>query len=171
MVVFNRLFLTSLAAITALASATSDGESFSLEQRSGRVHVTDVSMKQLYTCNGGDKNEGQRWGIVSQDRAEGYFRDAKTKTGKSGYPKPFGNAGKVMKFPSGCAKDVWELPLLPNEPPFNGRPFDFNQKKENNDPGQIRVYYTKDLKFCGIGAKRTANKQERGNNPHNCATN
>ncbi|VUC24333.1 unnamed protein product [Clonostachys rosea] len=156
MVAFNSLLLTLLPVITALASPMSDEESFSLEQRAGRQ----------YTCKGGDNNDGQLWGVVSQDRAEGYFREAKTNTGKSGYPKPFGNAGKVMKFPSGCGEDVWELPLL-----ANGNRFDFNQKKENNDPGQIRVYYTKDLKFCGIGAKKTANKQERGNNPHNCSTN
>lgn len=98
---------------------------------------------------------------MSYDRAVGYFRDAKTNTGASGYPKPFDNRGNVMKFASGCKTDVWELPLL-----ASGKPYDYKKKKgDDNKPGPIRVYYTKNLKFCAIGAKE---KPDGTGNPHNC---
>lgn len=100
------------------------------------------------------------FGTVSQDKAIGYFRQAKTKPGKSGYPAPFSNIGKPMKFASGCNKDVWELPVL-----ANGKPYDYNKKKDQAPPGEMRVFYTKDLKFCGIGSKE---KRGGTGNPTNC---
>ncbi|KAL6852244.1 hypothetical protein ACO1O0_006785 [Amphichorda felina] len=144
--------LTLLAATVAVASPTPlPNEDYSLETRGG----------QVYVCRAGDDNKGQLYGQVRQDRAIGYFREAKTKTGKSGYPKPFSNNGKVMKFPSGCKKDVWELPVL-----ASGLPYDYNSKKGGvNNPGEMRVYYTKDLKYCGIGGKKNVGGT---GNPHNC---
>ncbi|KND86394.1 hypothetical protein TOPH_08971 [Tolypocladium ophioglossoides CBS 100239] len=143
--------LTLLAATAAVASpAPVPNQDFSLAARAG----------QFYVCKAGKDNDGQLYGDISQDKAIGYFRDAKTNSGSSGYPKPFDNKGGVMKFAKGCGKDVWELPVL-----ANGKPYDYNKKKEGNSPGPMRVYYTKDLKFCAIGAKQ--NPDGKGN-PHNC---
>ncbi|PHH92183.1 hypothetical protein CDD83_8569 [Cordyceps sp. RAO-2017] len=151
MVAYNFL-LTLLAAAVAIASpAPMPNEDSPLEARAG----------QVYVCRSGAQNNGQVYGEIRQDRAIGYFRDAKTHQGQSGYPKPFDNKGKVMKFPKGCGKDVWELPVL-----ANGRPYAYKDKKGNNNrPGPIRVYYTKGLKFCAIGGK--LNPDGTGN-PHNC---
>ncbi|KAJ3543940.1 hypothetical protein NM208_g3312 [Fusarium decemcellulare] len=145
--------LTLLAATVALASpAPIPNDDSSLEARAG----------QVYICRAGDDNKGQLYGEIGQDKAIGFFRDAKTKTGLSGYPKKFGNEGNVMKFASGCTKDnVWELPVL-----ANGKPYAFDKKKDGNSPGTMRVYYTKDLKFCAIGGKKNPNGT---GNPHNCA--
>ncbi|KAK7744767.1 hypothetical protein SLS62_010070 [Diatrype stigma] len=152
-------FLTVFAAAAAAMPAVTPNESFSaLEARAG----------QVYTCRVGANNDGALLGEVSQDRAIGYLRAAGTKTGTaSGYPKKFGNAGSVLKFASGCTStNVWELPVL-----ANNKPFDINKKINKgkalaNDPGPMRVYYTDKLKFCGIGTK--SNKDNSGN-PHNCA--
>ncbi|KAK2594627.1 hypothetical protein QQS21_007664 [Conoideocrella luteorostrata] len=146
--------LTLLAATAALATPApiNDGE-LTLEARAG----------QKYICQGGKDNKGENYGEVSYDKAVGFFRDAKTNTGASGYPKKFDNVGNVMKFKKGCKKNVWELPLN-----SNGKPYDYKKKKAGNSPGPIRVYYTKNLKFCGIGAKEHK-KDVRPNNPHNCA--
>ncbi|KAL8412914.1 hypothetical protein RB596_009457 [Gaeumannomyces avenae] len=66
-----------------------------------------------------------------------------------------------MKFPSGCGSDVWELPVLKS-----GKPYDYKSKKgDSNLPGPMRVYYTKDLKFCAIGAKLNP---DGSGDPHNC---
>ncbi|KAI8278397.1 hypothetical protein K4K59_009234 [Colletotrichum sp. SAR11_240] len=146
-------FLGLLAASVAIASPVPNpDEEFSLEARAG----------QVYICKAGANNDGVLYGEISQDKAIGFFRDAKTKTGTgSGYPKPFGNQGNVMKFASGCGSDVWELPVLKS-----GKPYDYNAKKgSSNSPGPMRVYYTKDLKFCGIGGKL---KPDGTGNPHNC---
>ncbi|KAF4822941.1 hypothetical protein CGCTS75_v010542 [Colletotrichum tropicale] len=136
-------FLGLLAASVAIASPVPNpDEEFSLEAP-------------------GANNDGVLYGEISQDKAIGFFRDAKTSTGASGYPKPFGNQGNVMKFASGCGSDVWELPVLKS-----GKPYDYKSKKgTSNNPGPMRVYYTKDLKFCGIGGKLKPNGT---GNPHNC---
>lgn len=47
----------------------------------------------------------------------------------------------------------------------NGRPYDYKKKKEGNNPGPMRVYYTKDLKFCAIGTK---SNDDNSGNTHNC---
>ncbi|KAI5867010.1 hypothetical protein GGS23DRAFT_553125 [Durotheca rogersii] len=142
--------ILTLLAATAVIATPVPNEEFSLEARAG----------QSYICRGGLTNKGELFGEVSQDRAIGFFRNAKTNTGASGYPKEFDNKGKVMKFAKGCTKDVWELPLL-----STNKPYAFNSKKAGNRPGPLRVYYTKDLKFCGIGSKPT---REGLGNPHNC---
>ncbi|KAF9871002.1 hypothetical protein CkaCkLH20_11419 [Colletotrichum karsti] len=115
---------------------------------------------QVYVCKSGAKNDGTVYGDIGYDKAVGYFRAAKTTKGASGYPKPFDNKGNVMTFASGCSSNVWELPVL-----ANGKAYDYNSKKGGNSPGPMRVYYTKDLKFCGIGAKE---KADGTGNPHNC---
>ncbi|KAH8660325.1 Ribonuclease/ribotoxin [Xylariales sp. PMI_506] len=141
--------LTMLFAAAGMANPTAFPE---LDARSG----------QVYTCNKGANNDGAFIGKVSQDKAIGYFRDAKTKTGTaSGYPKPFENNGGVMKFASGCTGNVWELPVL-----ASGQPYQYAKKKDGNNPGPMRVYYTSDLKFCGIGAK---SQDDNSGPPHNCA--
>ncbi|KAH8881854.1 hypothetical protein GQ53DRAFT_886479 [Thozetella sp. PMI_491] len=135
MVTFNNLvsFLTVAAAVVANPIAVINDEGFPLEAHAG----------QIYTCKRGDANNGALIGYVSQDKSIGYFREAKTQTGTaSGYPKPFGNKGNVLKFASGCGSDVWELPVLNNSVRF-----DFNKKinkgKANeNNPGPMRGYYT-----------------------------
>ncbi|CAH0056232.1 unnamed protein product [Clonostachys solani] len=125
--------------------------------------ASTLSSLQKYICRAGDYNNGTLYGTVSQDRAIGYIREAKTKKGRSGYPKKFNNNGNIMKFPKGCSRDIWELPLLPN-----GKPYHFTNKKSYSNPEYIRVYYTKNLKFCGIGAKRVRSTTIRNNFPHNC---
>ncbi|GAB0134925.1 hypothetical protein EsDP_00003277 [Epichloe bromicola] len=145
--------LTLLAATVSLASPApvSDAAGFSLEARAD----------QIYICKSGNNNNGKvKYGEVSYDKAVEYFREAGTTPGKSGYPKEFRNLGNVMTFPQGCNQDVWELPLL-----ANGKRYDYNKKKGGNEPGPIRVYYTKNLMFCAIGAKENANGS---GNPHNC---
>ncbi|KAF9878368.1 hypothetical protein CkaCkLH20_04406 [Colletotrichum karsti] len=146
-------FILGLLAATATVASpmpNPDGD-FSLQTRAG----------QVYICKAGANNNGGLYGEIGQDKAIGFFRDAKTNTGGSGYPKPFDNKGNVMKFASGCGKDIWELPVL-----ANGKPYDYKSKKgANNGPGPMRVYYTKDLKFCAIGGK--LNSDGTGN-PHNC---
>ncbi|KAL8291084.1 hypothetical protein RB597_005557 [Gaeumannomyces tritici] len=144
--------LTLLAATAAVASpAPVPNDDYTLQARAG----------QSYVCKAGDKNDGVEYGVIGQDRAIGYFREARTSTGTgSGYPKPFDNKGNVMKFPSGCGSNVWELPVL-----NKGKRYDYKAKKDGNSPGPMRVYYTKDLKFCAIGAKLNPNGS---GNPHNC---
>ncbi|UNI13284.1 hypothetical protein JDV02_000041 [Purpureocillium takamizusanense] len=151
MVAYSYL-LSLLAATAAVASpAPIPNDEFSLEARAG----------QIYVCKAGADNNGQHYGDISYDKSIGFFRDAKTKTGQSGYPKPFDNKGNVMKFAKGCGKDVWELPVL-----ANGKPYNYKEKKgDKNKPGPMRVYYTKDLKWCGIGGKL---KPDGTGNPHNC---
>ncbi|CAH0030583.1 unnamed protein product [Clonostachys rhizophaga] len=51
-----------------------------------------------YICRAGDYNNGTIYGTVSQDRAIGYIRKAKTNKGQSGYPKKLSNKGNVRKF-------------------------------------------------------------------------
>ncbi|KAI1852430.1 hypothetical protein JX265_011063 [Neoarthrinium moseri] len=143
---------TLLAATAAVASPIAEPiEADSLEARAG----------QIYTCKKGDKNDGALIGKVPQDKAIGYFREAKTKSGKSGYPKKFDNKGKVMSFASGCTgKEVWELPVL-----NNGVRYDYDKGKDGNNPGPMRVYYAADLTFCAIGSK---SKDDNSGPPHNC---
>ncbi|KAK1702349.1 hypothetical protein BDP67DRAFT_585458 [Colletotrichum lupini] len=137
--------LTLLAATASIASPTPLlGEDGTIETRA--------------------KNDGALYGTVKYDTSIGYLREAKTTAGSSGYPKPFDNRGNVMTFASGCSGTVYELPVL-----ADGKRYDFNAKKgTTNRPGPMRVYYTKDLKFCGIGAKE---KADGTGNPHNCAAN
>ncbi|GJC83029.1 hypothetical protein ColLi_05867 [Colletotrichum liriopes] len=145
--------LTVLAATAAVASPAP------LPNSDGTIEIRQSG--QVYVCKAGANNDGVKYGEVGQDSAIGYFREAKTKAGSSGYPKKFDNKGSVMKFASGCASDVYELPVL-----SDGKRYDFNAKKgSSNKPGPMRVYYTKDLKFCGIGAKE---KADGTGNPHNC---
>ncbi|EJT70218.1 hypothetical protein GGTG_12391 [Gaeumannomyces tritici R3-111a-1] len=149
MVCFSQLF-TLLIATAAVASPV-DIASSALEAR---------QQGSMYVCRSGANNDGQAYGTVGMDKAIGYYRQAGIKAGASGYPKPFGNAGNVLKFASGCGSDVYELPLL-----ASGSAYLYNQKKTGNPPGPIRVYYTSALKFCGIGAKENPNGS---GNPHNC---
>lgn len=134
---------------------------------SGRTLLIRDGHKKVYTCKVGEKNDGALLGEISQDRAIGYFRAAGTKKGTaSGYPKTFGNAGSVLRLASGCTPtNVWELPVLKSN-----KPFDINKKinkgkADENDPGPMRVYYTDKLKFCGIGTK---SEMDNSGNPHNC---
>ncbi|KAK1482415.1 hypothetical protein CTAM01_13575 [Colletotrichum tamarilloi] len=148
--------LTLLAATASIASPTPLlGEDGTIETRQSG---------QSYTCKAGAKNDGALYGTVKYDTSIGYLREAKTTAGSSGYPKPFDNRGNVMTFASGCSGTVYELPVL-----ADGKRYDFNAKKgTTNRPGPMRVYYTKDLKFCGVGAKE---KADGTGNPHNCAAN
>ncbi|GKT51268.1 uncharacterized protein ColSpa_11449 [Colletotrichum spaethianum] len=145
--------LTLLAATAAIASPVR------LSNQNGTVKIRQSG--QVYVCKAGANNDGVTYGEVSQDCAIGYFREAGTKAGFSGYPKKFDNKGNVMKFASGCNENVYELPVF-----SNGKRYDFNAKKGSiNKPGPMRVYYTKDLKFCGVGAKEHIGGT---GNPHNC---
>ncbi|KAI1246458.1 hypothetical protein MGN70_013357 [Eutypa lata] len=150
-------FLTVFAATAAALPAVTPVEPSALEARAG----------QSYTCKKGDKNDGAFLGDISQDKAIGYFRAAGTKKGTaSGYPKQFYNNGNALKFASGCTtSNVWELPVL-----SSNKPFDINKKinkgkPDENNPGQMRVYYTDKLKFCGIGTK---SKDDNSGPVHNC---
>lgn len=52
---------------------------------------------------------------------------------------------------SGCRDkkaELWELPVLDG-----GRRYRYEKPKSEALPGRMRVYYTKDLTFCGIGTK------------------
>lgn len=128
-----------------------------------RILSTDTN-PQVYICNGGADNNGIHYGDIQEDTAIKYYGRAKTSQGKSGYPKTFANQGELLKFPSVCNNtEVWELPVL-----ASGKPFDITKKKskkEQNHPGPMRVYYTKDLEFCTIGARMYQNDT---GNPHNC---
>ncbi|KLU90390.1 hypothetical protein MAPG_10244 [Magnaporthiopsis poae ATCC 64411] len=164
MVSFSQL-LTLFAATAAVASPVPVLDEGAADLTIGNsinsaTKVLEARAGSMYTCRAGASNNGQVYGTVGMDKAIGYFRQAGTTPGLSGYPKPFGNAGKVMKFKSGCGSDVWELPLL-----ASGKPYAYDKKKIDNPPGPIRVYYTSGLKFCGIGAKE--NPTGTGN-PHNC---
>ncbi|KAL5356233.1 Ribonuclease/ribotoxin [Aspergillus floccosus] len=136
MVSFSFILTLSLAVISALASPTPDDSA--------------ITGGQVYTCKRGANNDGALIGKVPQDKAIGYFHEAKTKSGKSGYPKRFTNNEK-LKFQKGCRDkkvELWELPVLDG-----GRRYAYDKPKQDAPPGAMRVYYTKDLKFCGIGAK------------------
>ncbi|OJJ78711.1 uncharacterized protein ASPGLDRAFT_62359 [Aspergillus glaucus CBS 516.65] len=153
MVSFNYLFATVLAATAVVASpVVASDENVSLEARAG----------QTYTCKKGNQNDGAVVGTVSQDKVIGYLRQAGTKKGASGYPTTFTNNNNVIKIPSGCTKkQLWELPVL-----ANGKPYDINKKKGDNNPGPMRVYYADDLTFCAVGVKE--NPENNSGNPHNC---
>ncbi|KAF4812306.1 hypothetical protein CGCSCA5_v009233 [Colletotrichum siamense] len=153
MVSFTQL-LTFLAASVAVASPVSfsdNGEGI-IEIRAG---------DDVYVCKAGSSNSGALYGEIKLADAMRDVAAAKTTKGSSGYPKPFGNLGNVMNFASGCSSDVWELPVLPG-----GKAYNYNAKKGGNSPGPIRVFYNKNLQFCGIGAKE---KADGSGNPHNCA--
>ncbi|KAE8155206.1 Ribonuclease/ribotoxin [Aspergillus avenaceus] len=135
MVSFKYLVALALGA-TPLASPTP----LELDARAG----------QTYTCRKGEKNDGTLIGKVSQDKSIGYFREAKTTAGKSGYPMRFYN-NEELAFGSGCRDknaEIWELPVLDG-----GKRYDYQKSKKELNPGRMRVYYTKDLTFCGIGTK------------------
>ncbi|GES60498.1 hypothetical protein ATEIFO6365_0002100900 [Aspergillus terreus] len=136
MVSFSFILTLSLAITSALATPTPAD--------------ADITGGQVYTCKRGANNDGALIGKVPQDKAIGYFREAKTKAGKSGYPKEFSNK-ENLKFQKGCrGKKVklWELPVLDG-----GRRYAYDKPKQEAPPGPMRVYYTEDLKFCGIGTK------------------
>lgn len=139
--------------------------SWALRQRNWwnqRISLTQNEFEQTYTCKKGNQNDGAVVGTVSQDKVIGYLRQAGTKKGASGYPTTFTNNNNVIKIPSGCTKkQLWELPVL-----ANGKPYDINKKKGDNNPGPMRVYYADDLTFCAVGVKE--NPENNSGNPHNC---
>ncbi|KAL4888564.1 Ribonuclease/ribotoxin [Aspergillus ambiguus] len=137
MVSLKFILAVSLAISSALASPTPTDSAITAGQVTSSIHtyLSGLTHTDIYL-------------------AIGYFREAKTKSGKSGYPKRFYNNEK-LKFQKGCRDkkvELWELPVLDG-----GKRYPYDKPKKDAPPGSMRVYYTKDLKFCGIGTKSNPN--------------
>ncbi|KAI9933043.1 hypothetical protein ASPWEDRAFT_42797 [Aspergillus wentii DTO 134E9] len=111
-------------------------------------------ISQNYICAKGQFNNGTVLGHIPQSKVNAEYNEAGTKTGASGYPKKFENKDKLHLAP-GCGTDagLWELPVLDG-----GKPYDYNKTDAN--PGLMRVYYTTELRFCGIGVEGDADKAD-----------
>jgi hypothetical protein len=152
MVSFSFILTLSLAITSALATPTPTDADIAGGQVRPTPNNPETELKcpKVYTCKRGANNDGELIGKVPQDKAIGHFREAKTKAGKSGYPKRFYN-NENLKFKKGCRDkkvELWELPVL-----NGGQRYAYDKPKQEAPPGPMRVYYTKDLKFCGIGTK------------------